>query len=171
MLGHRPRSVCVSACSPLALTVQPAEPALSLIDTNISLNSASLAARDDRSVSIRSLLLDWDAEELPAELRRVEGHAADIVLASDCTYNPSSFTALARTIARLLSSSSSAAQDGPGPLALLAKKHRHIDEEALWDTLAAHKLSARLIAGRAPSTHDDADYEGWGIWLLTLDAA
>lgn len=104
------------------------------------------------SIHVESAPCDWTEPFEPL-------HRPDLVLVSDCTYNPSYFADLCRTIASALRAPprdvGDAARDA---FCLLAKKHRHADEEALWEHLRDALLTYELVAGSAT---DD-----WGIWLV-----
>ncbi|KAL9931310.1 hypothetical protein V8E36_009820 [Tilletia maclaganii] len=122
-------------------------------------------------VTIQPLVLDW-TEPLPPELPTI-----DLILVSDCTYNPTFYPALARTVHALLSSHSSAAPAKQGPSGVggsstascvLAKKHRHEDELGLWDVLREHGLGWTLLDGQEQSQTEDANEDNWGIWEVTL---
>lgn len=128
-------------------------------------------ASDMSTVSM--LGLDWFSSGLPPELAAaIEGSYKDqgdridapatprqphlLVLASDCSYNPDAYPALAGTIKRLLKACRSSspdfeASDERQALCLLAKKHRNSDEQSLWNALLQEGLQATLQQGR----HDD----------------
>lgn len=106
--------------------------ALPLLETNLSLNShffdsaSSRGSNDDSTtehregvsstsscVQYRSMASDWE-QTLPVELESREGDArsrSDLVLISDCTYNPSFFGPLLDTVVSLLSTSQDQDQD------------------------------------------------------------
>ncbi|PWN41840.1 hypothetical protein IE81DRAFT_367187 [Ceraceosorus guamensis] len=163
--------------------------ALELIQSNIDDNRTLLQAQQSftpESLLIEPLMLDWD-EQLPALLRDDQ---PDLVLVSDCTYNPESFPSLCRTIRDLLTRPSAPRGNGPhAPVCLLSKKHRHAAEEALWAEMQRNHLAWTLLSGangfgqgfdaslNSVSTSDiaivatdtaseDKEYGGWGIWLV-----
>ncbi|CEH14492.1 S-ADENOSYLMETHIONINE-DEPENDENT METHYLTRANSFERASE DOMAIN-CONTAINING PROTEIN [Ceraceosorus bombacis] len=165
--------------------------ALELIQSNIDDNRTLLQAQQSftpESLLIEPLMLDWD-EQLPSLLRDDQ---PDLVLVSDCTYNPESFPSLCRTIRDLLTRPSAPRGNGPhAPVCLLSKKHRHAAEEALWAAMQSNHLSWTLLSGAngfgqgfnasfdplstsdiaivaTDTASDDKEYAGWGIWLVRI---
>ena len=80
-------------------------------------------------VSIRGKLatavLDWD-EPLP---ERVSNHRPDVVIVSDCTYNPDSIPGLVKTL-------SSVAKISPDVFVFVSLKVRHDSEAVFFDLMA-----------------------------------
>ncbi|CAD6891641.1 unnamed protein product [Tilletia controversa] len=93
--------------------------------------------------------LDW-LRPLPLTLPPKK---IDLILISDCTYNPTFYQPLAQTIASLLAISSGSC--------VLGKKHRHEDEMGLWDVLRKAGLGVRLVDGWE---HEEEGEERWGVW-------
>lgn len=141
--------------------------ALSLLSANIAANKRFYAP----GVHVSATALDW-CEVSPGTL------PSDVVLVSDCTYNPSSFAALSRAIATLLQPRQSNTDDGRDPrlpVCVLAKKHRHADEEALWCALADAGLVSSLLCGAdgaaaadAATPHAASQHarHGWGLYTI-----
>jgi hypothetical protein len=126
----------------ISLTATDLLPAIPLLDRNIDTNSdlAGLCHMNCQP-------LDWMTE------CQIEGTA--LILVSDCTYNPTYFKPLCGTIKSLLT------KGQEGAVCLLAKKHRHIDEEGLWEVVESNGLLAVLLAGQ------HAVQEGlWGLWEI-----
>ncbi|KAI0832023.1 putative methyltransferase-domain-containing protein [Trametes gibbosa] len=99
------------------------ESAMPLLEHNISVNGALF---DTQSARPRSLVLDWDVEELSADIR--SGKAGfDAIVMADVTYNTASFPSLLRTISSLI-------QLNPmkRPIIILGYKERDPSERALW---------------------------------------
>ena len=101
--------------------------------------------------------LDWtlSKKDIEAWLQdHLHGAVPDLILISDCTYNPDYFVPLANVIAIIASASTTV---------LLSKKHRHADEEQLWGRLADAALEATLVLGQDPSGED---YHGMGLYSI-----
>lgn len=120
--------------------------ALELLQSNINENEANWKGK---GITVDCRALDW------LEDQTIPG--ADLLLVSDCTYNPTYFKPLCNAIETLLR------QGKPTSSCLLAKKHRHVDEEALWSEMAAAGLSYTLLAGQHA-----VESGRWGIWKITL---
>lgn len=147
-----------------------------LLVQNIAANSHTYSKKQEKSkdIHLEAQPCDWTVPFRPT-------HRPDLILVSDCTYNPTYFADLCQTIA-------SALHAPPRPeagdevdehkqsgklevdktchgtaresICLLAKKHRHPDEEALWAHLRDAGLTHDLVAG-SPTEH-------WGLWLIKL---
>jgi len=117
-----------------------------LLERNIDLNKKLLR---DTKISVDCQPLDWSDDS------QIEG--VHVLIVSDCTYNPTYFKPLCKTIQLLL-------EGGNQPtFCLLAKKHRHSDEEGLWLEMKQCKISHSILLGQ------QAVEEGqWGMWKLTL---
>lgn len=100
------------------------ESAMPLLEHNVSSNETLLGSE---SVRPRSLVLDWDAEELPPEVRAVES-GFDAIIMADVTYNTASFPSLVRTISSLVQLNPS-----KPPVIVLGYKERDPAERTLWD--------------------------------------
>lgn len=127
-----------------------------LIQANIDLNKAA---------AVQAVPLDWrSTDEELAAWREIHlgaaGTSPDLIIASDCTYNPTYFRPLCGVISRLQKRST---------VCLLAKKHRHQDEEQLWDELARAGLFAKLIAGEDPPREDEDDEDDTCIGLYIIN--
>ncbi|KAF2456645.1 putative methyltransferase-domain-containing protein [Lineolata rhizophorae] len=106
-------------------------------------------ARPAASSTLAFHALDWEEEELPAA---VQERRLDLVLVSDCTYNPDSSPALARTLQRLVARS-------PDALVALAMKVRHPSEAVFFELMS----DADLVIGERTSVGlpgDEATGEG-----------
>lgn len=123
--------------------------AVRLLGQNIEVNRQAFRGK----ATVKAAVLDWEQHGV---LDR-----ATLVLVSDCTYNPAYFSALCKSIKELL------AKEEPS-LCLLAKKHRHIDEDSLWDILVQHKLSCTLLTGGDPQLQNGSTHvqTGWGIYQI-----
>lgn len=197
-------SFCFSFCVSKNKTLVSKEPAVPLLQDNLRLNKHLLPA-GDTNARVIPMPLDWDDDSatlpVPASTENstastlsraplesqdeAQTQEVDLVLASDCTYNPSSFPALVRTLRRLLdvdvvlqsrTGDARHKQRHRKPLAILAKKHRHVDEVALWDELDRAGLQRVLLRGVEDMSGDGEEEErdvsgtgetlGWGIWLI-----
>lgn len=74
---------------------------------------------------IATAILDWD-ESLP---ERVAKRRFDLVIVSDCTYNPDSIPKLVKTL-------NSVADDSPNALIVVSLKVRHDSEAIFFDLMA-----------------------------------
>ncbi|CAK7265045.1 hypothetical protein SEPCBS119000_001310 [Sporothrix epigloea] len=84
------------------------------------------------------------------------GNTWDLVVLSDCTYNVDMLPALVETLVAL--SSLNRAQDAQPLSVFLARKPRHVSEEALFSLMAAHGWTvAASKAVRLPVLHGDAE--------------
>ena len=81
---------------------------------------------DSSRDKIASTVLDWD-EPLPG---RVAKQRPDLVIVSDCTYNPDSIPGLVKTL-------SSVAKISPDALIVVSLKVRHDSEAIFFDLMAA----------------------------------
>ncbi|KAH9857281.1 putative methyltransferase-domain-containing protein [Lenzites betulinus] len=99
------------------------ESAMPLLEHNVSANETLFSSEPVRP---RSLVLDWDAEELPPEVRAVESF--DAIIMADVTYNTTSFPSLVRTISSLVQ-----LKPSKPPVILLGYKERDPAERTLWD--------------------------------------
>lgn len=119
--------------------------ALPLLEKNIALNSHFVRGSN---VVVKWEALDW------ADVSSRQG--VQMVLVSDCTYNPVYFTPLCTAICALL------VPGTPSSSCLLAKKHRHSDEEGLWSEVNRCGLQHTLHSGEQTVQPGE-----WGIWTLT----
>jgi predicted nicotinamide N-methyase len=124
----------------------PQASALPLLQRNIDSNKH---LHSKTNVIVDCIPLDWSDE---SDLTNVQ-----IVIVSDCTYNPTYFKPLCSTIHSLLKAGDQAA------FCLLAKKHRHMDEEALWSEMGQQSIAPALLRGNQSVEEGD-----WGLWKLTL---
>ncbi|MCO5588075.1 hypothetical protein L7F22_042030 [Adiantum nelumboides] len=120
-------------------------PAMEVLKQNIKYNSTS---RD--KVVLRAEVLDWED---------ITPDGYDLIFVADCTYNPSYFDALCQAIRCSLN---------PDGLCLLAKKHRHIDEESLSDSIKNNSLTHELIHGKDAILAQDSSHSftGWGLYKI-----
>lgn len=79
---------------------------------------------------VSHLILDWE-EELPLEIRNV---TFDLVLVSDCTYNPDSTPALVKTLSAI-------ANVSPNVMIIVSLKLRHPSEVVLFELLSSAGFS------------------------------
>ena len=119
--------------------------ALPLLERNIALNS--------HFVRGSNVVVNWEALDW-ADVSSRQG--VQLVLVSDCTYNPVYFEPLCTAICALLTPGS------PSSSCLLAKKHRHSDEEGLWSEVDRCGLQYTLHSGEQTVQPGE-----WGIWTLT----
>lgn len=106
--------------------------------------SAAKVAPNSR---LEYLNLDWD-EELPENIRSTQ---IDLILVSDCTYNPDSSPALVSVLYKLVLSS-------PNAIVLVALKRRHDSEAVFFDLMQSSSFSVldkEYVA--LPSQHDETD--------------
>lgn len=89
---------------------------------NHNVEYTRLACRRDK---LASTVLDWD-EPLP---ERVAEQQPDLVILSDCTYNPDSIPGLVKTL-------SSVAKISPDALIVVSLKVRHDSEAIFFDLMA-----------------------------------
>ncbi|KAE8229455.1 hypothetical protein CF326_g5575 [Tilletia indica] len=106
-------------------------------------------------ITLQPLVLDW-TQPLPSALP----HEIDLIMVSDCTYNPTFYPALAQTILSLLTRSKASAT------CVLSKKHRHSDERGLWLILKGVGLDRRLVDGCEHQESDIGEEQGWGTWEI-----
>ncbi len=128
--------------------------AIPILERNIESNAVS-----SPSVRIEATPLDWTASEserqewIQAHLFEAPDRRPDLVLVADCTYNPEYFEPLCSTIKALR------------PRAcLLAKKHRHVGEDELYDVLKANGMRALLLQGESPAANES--YEGFALYSI-----
>jgi hypothetical protein len=121
-LAHLRRSTQLGRTEVTLTDVESARP---IAERNASLllgGSPSPAAPDNLAITFAPL--DWEAP-LPAD---IAGQVYDLVLVSDCTYNPDSGPALVRTLKAL-------AECSPSLLVVVASKTRHESEAVFWQRM------------------------------------
>lgn len=91
-----------------------------LVEENISRMRPAINAR------VRFVELDWEDDPPPPWLSQ---RVNDLIIVSECTYNPSTFPALVRTLAALVARS-------PQAVILVATKTRHAEEADFWGLMA-----------------------------------
>lgn len=145
LLSMRSSKVCTTATNLFASDLPSA---LGLIERNMELNGLPQSAKSGPSV----IELDWFEKALPPPLQEAlqpqrEGTRPPdlLVLASDCSYNPDTYSAFAALLSRLLEHVS---DQGSRAAAILSKKHRHEDERRLWVALEGAGLDAELLQGQ-----------------------
>ncbi|PWN32449.1 uncharacterized protein FA14DRAFT_161886 [Meira miltonrushii] len=124
-------------------------PAMEVLQQNIDHNESSR-----KKVDLQAAVLDW--EELKKDSKE-DGY--DLIFVADCTYNPAYFDALCHAIQSSLH---------PEGICLLAKKHRHIDEGSLWDSMKKNRLSYELVHGCEATLAEDSShaFTGWGLYKI-----
>ncbi|KAI8996624.1 putative methyltransferase-domain-containing protein [Trametes punicea] len=101
------------------------ESAMPLLEHNISANGSLFSSSSTRP---RPLVLDWDNEKLPEEVRAIES-GFDAIVMADVTYNTASFPSLVRTLSSLIHLS----PPSRPPLVVLGYKERDPAERTLWN--------------------------------------
>lgn len=124
-------------------------PAIEVLQRNMDYNLLSR-----RNVDLHAEVLDW--EEVKKDDKQ---NKYDFIFVADCTYNPAYFDALCHAIRSSLQSNG---------ICLLAKKHRHIDEDNLWNSIRKNSLTFDLIHGNDAVLAEDNDHAfiGWGLYQL-----
>ncbi|KAB8336766.1 hypothetical protein FH972_021075 [Carpinus fangiana] len=120
-LAHLRYAHSTGATKMLLTDVESARP---LAERNVAELVRIGAMKDLAQVACSFLALDWEAA-LPVA---VAEQAFDVVLVSDCTYNPDSGLALVRTLTAL-------AQRSEGLLVMVASKQRHESEAVFWERM------------------------------------
>ncbi|KAH9928793.1 putative methyltransferase-domain-containing protein [Amylocystis lapponica] len=118
--------------------------AMPLLEHNISMNESLFV---HSSVRPHAVVLDWD-EELPSEVSN-SNVGFDAIIMADVTYNTASFSALVRTLSKLLGLPRTSTSP---PLILLGYKERDPAERTLWVMareigIAFEKVGERRGAG------------------------
>lgn len=126
-------------------------PAMEVLQQNIDYNGSSR-----KKVDLQASVLDW--EELGKDGEHDGYH---LIFVADCTYNPAYFDALCHAIRSSLQ---------PHGICLLAKKHRHIDEESLWGSMKKNRLSYELVYGKEATLAEDSShaFTGWGLYKIQI---
>ncbi|KAK0526177.1 hypothetical protein OC842_005267 [Tilletia horrida] len=141
-------------------------------------DSGPFTAGPAHRITLEPLVLNWIEPHLPEPLEPLSTRP-DLILISDCTYNPTFYPALLSTIRTLAldhptrirsKSESSGRKEG---VCVLAKKHRHEDEMELWHYMRDHGLRFQLVdgethyedeEGRGRGAESGVGLEQWGIW-------
>ncbi|CAF9928577.1 MAG: hypothetical protein ALECFALPRED_004088 [Alectoria fallacina] len=108
------------SCSTSDVLLTDLPEAMNILNHNVEYTR--LACRRDK---LASTVLDWD-EPLP---ERVAEQQPDLVILSDCTYNPDSIPGLVKTL-------SSVAKISPDALIVVSLKVRHDSEAIFFDLMA-----------------------------------
>ncbi|KYG50722.1 hypothetical protein M433DRAFT_76 [Acidomyces richmondensis BFW] len=125
-----------------------------LVEENISRMRPAINAR------VHFAELDWEDETPPLWLAQ---RVNDMIIVSECTYNPSTFPALVRTLAALVARS-------PQAVIVIATKTRHAGEAEFWGLMAREGFVEegvmRLSLPGSPGTGyaDSAGDVGVHIW-------
>ena len=98
--------------------------AMDILESNIAKSTPAVEAE------LNHVILDWE-EELPIEIRNV---TFDLVLVSDCTYNPDSTPSLVKTLSAISDMSSNV-------LIMISLKLRHPSEVVLFELLSGAGFS------------------------------
>lgn len=93
--------------------------AMNILEQNVNKTDAATRGR------VSAVVLDWD-NPLPYEIAR---NHYNLVIVSDCTYNPDSGPALVNTLAAILTKS-------PAALIIVSMKIRHESEAIFFDLMA-----------------------------------
>ncbi|KAF9526113.1 putative methyltransferase-domain-containing protein [Crepidotus variabilis] len=101
--------------------------ALPLLEENVKLNRQYYASETGSPIP---LVLDWEDEELPDEIKTQGG--VDVIIMADVCYNTTFFGALTQTLSKLVELSTSA-EHSKSPLVLLGYKERDESERTFWD--------------------------------------
>lgn len=124
--GCAPVGCAVSQLLPEAqVVVTDLEEARELAEENVGERPSLTPMSGEQS--LRFVALDWTEECVPPEL---VGTGWDILIASDCTYNPDYGPALVGTMGRLL-------EHSPKALVVVAMKQRHASEVSFFELMKA----------------------------------
>lgn len=144
-----------SGCGIVGITLAQAVPNCHVLLTDMP-EAADIAQRNiaEAVPATRSLhsqvsfeVLDWE-KPLP---QSVQSKLLDIILVSECIYNPDSIPALVRTLAALLNRS-------PKAIIVVSTKVRHSSEAVFFDLMA----KTRLVIGEHTSLPLPGD-GGWNV--------
>jgi len=118
--------------------------AMPLLEHNITVNEYLFPSR-----RLQAAVLDWDDEELPADVRALSDTELHAIVMADVTYNTSSFPALIRTLSNLVKLGTKP------PIILLGYKERDPEERTLWELarnigISFKQIGERKGAGGAP---------------------
>ncbi|RMZ80649.1 hypothetical protein DV738_g2636, partial [Chaetothyriales sp. CBS 135597] len=116
--------------------------ALDILTSNIRLASPAPGSR------LEAMMLDW-SEQLASTSTQSQ---YDLILVSDCIYNPDSSIHLVETLQRL-------SKQTPVPLILVGYKHRHSADQLFFDRMREAKFSA-LTTSTVRLTPSDGDGDG-----------
>lgn len=111
--------IALAQLAPCHVLLTDLPEAMEILSLNISV------ARLAKGSELDKMPLDWE-EAYPSSLHNMP---FDIVLVSDCTYNPDSLPALVRTVSAITSVS-------PDILVVVAMKVRHASETVFFDLMA-----------------------------------
>lgn len=123
------------------VTLTDLAPAREIAQKNIEAMNPAMSSR------ATFVPLDWD-EPLPKPVRERQ---YDMIIISDCTYNPDSSPALVNTLKALTARS-------PKAIIVLAMKVRH-ESEAIFFDLMNQGGFVKAITTQQPLPRDDADFE------------
>ena len=114
--------------------------------TILGYNTDLVPSRPNRGQVI-TMVLDWEAP-LP---EAVKSHQQDLIIVSDCTYNPDSVPALVQTLKALIDISSNA-------FVVVSMKTRHDSEAVFFDlmTCASLKCLERTVIQLPDQSRSDA---------------
>jgi len=118
--------------------------AMPLLEQNITVNEHVFPSRRPQAA-----VLDWDDEELPANVRALSDTELHAIVMADVTYNTSSFPALIQTLSNLVKLGTKP------PTILLGYKERDPEERTLWEMarnigISFKQIGERKGAGGAP---------------------
>ncbi|RMZ82028.1 hypothetical protein DV737_g2297, partial [Chaetothyriales sp. CBS 132003] len=119
--------------------------ALDILNSNIRLAAPAAGSR------LEAMVLDW-SERLASTSTQY-----DLILVSDCIYNPDSSVHLVETLQRL-------SKQRPVPLILVGYKHRHYADQVFFDQMRQAKFTP-IATGAIQLSHskDDDDQAGPAI--------
>lgn len=106
-------------CSGSKVSLTDLPEAMGILGQNVSKTSSSTRSR------VSTAILDWD-NPLPYAIARSR---FDLLIVSDCTYNPDSGPALVNTLVAIITGS-------PAALIIVSMKRRHDSEAAFFDLMA-----------------------------------
>ncbi|ANB14032.1 hypothetical protein AWJ20_4988 [Sugiyamaella lignohabitans] len=121
------------------------EDANEICNRNIQLNIAQTNKRKRDVHNVAFQVFDWDSDETPVEKDKI-----DLVVVTDCTYNPSSYDSLLKALSIVTRT---------GTKILLAHKYRDPDEEEFFKRLTFKKLLDTTV-----------DYYSQSVRLLVMEA-
>ncbi|KAF9564244.1 hypothetical protein CPC08DRAFT_741530 [Agrocybe pediades] len=124
--------------------------AIPLIQENFSLNKSHFLRTPPKA-----MILDWDDEELPQEVKELQ--ELDAIIMADVTYNTASFPSLCRTLSRLAKLNPDL--EAKHPEILLGYKQRDESERDFWGMAAKYGIEFEKIGERAGS--GDVPVEIW----------
>lgn len=140
-----PRSVLElgAGCGYVGLALSRAYPAtrevlLTDLDDAATICERNIAQNSSSGSRVSFRVFDWEDVDDPqkAPLKASTGEDWDLVVVTDCTYNPAYYDALLRTAARVV---------GPGTVLLVAHKNRNAAEAEFFDRLRDGTPGLRVV--------------------------